>query len=100
MSEHYPICIELTAVCYNIDKQGNHVVDGEQLLIYDLISCDSILLYRIVVSQMYLCLIIIAVCSLFSYLWTEGSLCTLTIYFHSYVFYLNIRLPAPSPLHF
>jgi hypothetical protein len=50
MSEHYPTCIELTAVCYNIDKQGNRVVDGEQLLIRDIISHDSILLCRIVVS--------------------------------------------------
>jgi hypothetical protein len=100
MSEHYPICIELTAVSYNTDKQGNHVMDGEQLLIRDLIIRDSIFLYRIVVSQKYLCLIVIAVCSPLSYLWTEGPLCTLTVYFHSYVFYLNIRLPAPSPLHF
>jgi len=68
MSQRYPICIELTAVCYNIDKEGNHVVDGEQLLISDIISRDSILLYRIVVSQKYLCLIIFAICSLFSYL--------------------------------
>jgi len=61
MSERYPICIELTAVCYNIDKEGNHVVDGEQLLIRGIISRDSILLYTIVVSQKYLCLIVIAV---------------------------------------
>lgn len=68
MLQCYPICIELTSVCYNIDKEGNHVMDGEQLLIRDIISCDSIFLYRNVVSQKYLCLIIFAVCSLFSYL--------------------------------
>ena len=50
MSKHYPTCIELTAVCYSFDKQDNHVMDGEKLLIRDIISRDSILLYRIVVS--------------------------------------------------
>ena len=31
MWQRYPICIELTAVCYNIDKEGKHIMDGEQL---------------------------------------------------------------------